>query len=142
MNGVATSQCLKIGEVAKQFGLSVKTLRYYDERGLLTPTVQRSPSGYRLFHPTVFGRLGFIKRAQALGLSLEEIQEVLSIHDQGQLPCGMIKQYLLEKLTEIEKQIESLDILKSELTGILSGWQEQPLIEKTEQTICPNIQSP
>ncbi|MEM8780901.1 MAG: heavy metal-responsive transcriptional regulator [Cyanobacteria bacterium P01_G01_bin.49] len=134
------SQWLKIGEVAKQFGLPVKTLRYYDDRGLLTPTVERSPVGYRLFHPTVLGRLAFIKRAQALGLTLEEIHDALLIYDQGQLPCGVLKERLLKKLTEVEQQIKSLKVLKSELQEILGDWQDKPLPEQINQTICPNIE--
>jgi DNA-binding transcriptional MerR regulator len=132
-------QCLKIGEVASCSGMSVKTIRYYEEIGLLTPTTRRSASGYRLFTPTVLNRLAFIRRAQALGLSLSEIQQLLQVYDSGQLPCGAVKQHLLLKVQEITEQIEALEILKSELLGILSGWQEQPPITARGQTICPNI---
>ncbi len=138
---VAESKFLKIGEVATESSLSVKTIRYYEELGLLTPSVKRAKSGYRLFHWSVFNRLAFIKRAQSLGLSLNEIQEILAVHDAGHLPCGVVKQCLLEKLEAITKQIEALKILKSELQGILSGWQEVPSRERIAQTICPNIQS-
>jgi DNA-binding transcriptional MerR regulator len=131
---------LKIGEVASCSGLPVKTIRYYEEIGLLTPATTRSSSGYRLFTPTVLNRLAFIKRAQSLGLSLSEIQELLEVHDSGQLPCGAVKQHLLLKVDAINKQIEALEILKSELQGLLSGWQEQPPQYATIQTICPNIQ--
>jgi DNA-binding transcriptional MerR regulator len=85
-------------------------------------------------------RLAFIKRAQSLGLSLSEIQELLVVHDSGELPCGAVKQHLLLKVEEIAQQIEALAILKSELLGLLSGWQEQPPSDRIAQTICPNIQ--
>ncbi|MDB9313019.1 heavy metal-responsive transcriptional regulator [Spirulina sp. CS-785/01] len=132
---------LKIGQVASESGLSVKTIRYYEELGLLTPVVHRSKAGYRLFDRKIFNRLAFIKRSQSLGLSLQEIQDILTVHDHGELPCGTVKEHLQQKLDEITQKIESLQILQSELQGILSGWQEHPSQDKIETTICPNIQT-
>ena len=140
MGNSAVAHWLKIGEVASLTGMPVKTIRYYEEIGLLAPTTSRSDSGYRLFTPTVLNRLAFIKRSQSLGLSLSEIQELLEVHDLGKLPCGAVKQHLLLKVEAITKQIEALEILKSELQGLLSGWQEQPPSDRIAQTICPNIQ--
>lgn len=136
----ATSTLLKIGEVASLSGLPIKTIRYYDDIGLLAPTVERSDSRYRLFEPAVLSRLAFVKRAQSLGLSLGEIQQILSVRDQGQLPCGEVRQHLEAKLEAIAQQIQALELLKSELQGILSGWQEQPTPDLAAQTICPNLQ--
>ena len=140
MSIVTAVEFFKIGKVAAKSGLPVKTIRYYEELGLLSPSVQRSKSGYRLFKISVFNRLAFIKRAQSLGLSLKEIKEILIVHDAGELPCGVVKERLLLKLDTITKQIEALEILKSELQGILCGWQEKPSREKIAHTICPNIQ--
>lgn len=140
MSTLARDQLLKIGEVAADSGLPIKTIRYYEELGLLTPVVQRSQSGYRLFQRSVLNRLAFIKRAQSLGLSLNEVQEILVVHDTGELPCGVVKQHLRIKLKAIAEQIEALEILQSELQGILSGWQDVPPAEQIARTICPNIQ--
>jgi MerR family transcriptional regulator, copper efflux regulator len=137
-----SSHSLQIGEIAKQSGLPVKTIRYYEDIGLLGSTAERSPSGYRLFHPGVLNRLAFIKRAQSLGLSLAEIADLLAVHDQGQLPCEEVKEHLEMKLMAIAAQIEALETLQSELTGILSAWQEQPPAHRIAQTICPNLQPP
>jgi MerR family transcriptional regulator, copper efflux regulator len=131
---------LKIGEISAASGLPVKTIRYYEEIGLLTPMVERSESGYRLFRSPVLNRLAFIKRAQALGLSLNEVQQILMVHDDGQLPCGEVKQHLEAKVAEINQQMEALETLRTELQGILSGWQDQPPDDRIAQTICPNIQ--
>ncbi|NEP62181.1 MAG: heavy metal-responsive transcriptional regulator [Symploca sp. SIO2G7] len=131
---------LKIGEVANRSGLPVKTIRYYEEIGLLAPVTIRSTGGYRLFTSQVFNRLAFIKRAQSLGLSLSEIKDILNVYDSGELPCGALKQHLLNKIEVITQQIDALEILKSELQGIVSGWQEQPSSYARVQTICPNIQ--
>jgi MerR family transcriptional regulator, copper efflux regulator len=137
----ATTGLLKIGEVSARSGLPIKTIRYYEDIGLLTPTVERSEAKYRLFAPQVLNRLAFIKRSQALGLKLTEVQQILQVHDQGQLPCGEVKQHLEAKLEEINHQIEALKTLKSELQGILSGWQEQPTTATMQPLICPNLQS-
>jgi MerR family transcriptional regulator, copper efflux regulator len=126
-----------IGTIAKESGIPIKTIRYYDELGLLK-TNGRTEGGYRLFDLDVFVRLKFIKRAQNLGLSLSEIKEFLEVHDRGNLPCDRIKVKLEEKLTAIERQIQQLQILKQELKGLLSGWQKMP--EQPEETICPIIE--
>ncbi|XHX77166.1 MAG: heavy metal-responsive transcriptional regulator [Stenomitos frigidus ULC029] len=139
MMTIQTENLLKIGEVATSSDLPIKTVRYYEEIGLLTPTVSRSEANYRLFEPTVLGRLAFIKRSQSLGLSLREIQDILAVHDQGQLPCETVKQNLQKKVHQITEQIEALRLLRSELQGLLSGWQDQPSAEFTAQTICPNL---
>jgi MerR family transcriptional regulator, copper efflux regulator len=140
MQTTAIAALLKIGEVAAESGLSVKTIRYYEESGLLLPTVKRSESGYRLFQPQVLNRLAFIRRSQSLGLTLQEIQQILAVHDHGQLPCGEMRQHLELKVEAIEQQIQALETLRAELKGILSGWQDQPSSDRITQTICPNIQ--
>ncbi|MGK7927293.1 MAG: heavy metal-responsive transcriptional regulator [Spirulina sp.] len=129
-----------MGGVAKESGLSVKTIRYYEDQGLLVPTVKRSPTGYRLFKPEVFSRLDFIKRARSLGLSLNEIGEILAVRDRGELPCGIVRERLLLKLKTIREQIEALELLQSELQVILSGWQDKPDDNQLNRTICPNLQ--
>ncbi|MBE9009549.1 heavy metal-responsive transcriptional regulator [Pseudanabaenaceae cyanobacterium LEGE 13415] len=131
---------LKIGEAAAKTGLPVKTIRYYDDIGLLTPTVERSESGYRLFTPQVIDRLAFIKRAQSLGLRLEEVKEILSIHDRGLLPCKTVKSQIQDKITQITAQIEQLSTLRAELQTVLAHWEEQPAPELQEITICPNLE--
>lgn len=135
-----SASLLKIGEVATESGLSVKTIRYYEETGLLLPMVERSEAGYRMFQPQVLNRLAFIRRSQALGLTLQEIQQILAVHDQGQLPCGEVRQHLELKVEAIEQQIHALETLRAELKGILSGWEDQPSSDRIAKTICPNIQ--
>ena len=127
----------QIGVVAKESGVPIKTIRYYEELGLLKAS-GRTEGGFRLFHSDVFARLNFIKRAQSLGLTLSEIKEFLNVHDQGDLPCDHIKVKLQDKLVDIDKQIRQLVILKQELEGLLSGWETIP--ETSEETICPIIE--
>jgi len=134
------SHALRVGEVAQQSGLPTKTVRYYDDIGLLTPTVERSPSGYRLFSPDVLNRLAFIKQAQSLGLSLDEIRQVLQVRDRGDLPCGEVRHYLETKVDAISQQIQSLEALRNDLQNILSGWEDEPSGDRIAHTICPNLQ--
>ncbi|HAA33354.1 MAG TPA: heavy metal-responsive transcriptional regulator [Cyanobacteria bacterium UBA8553] len=127
----------QIGSVAKESGVPIKTIRYYEELGLLK-TSGRTEGGFRLFNSDVFVRLHFIKRAQSLGLSLLEIKEFIDVHEHGELPCDRIQIKLKDKLAAIERQIEQLLILKLELEGLLSGWETRP--ENPEDTICPIIE--
>ena len=127
----------QIGLVAKESGVPIKTIRYYEELGLLKAS-SRTEGGFRLFDLDVFVRLNFIKRAQTLGLSLLEIKEFLDVHDQGELPCDRLEVKLKDKIVTIVQQIEQLQILKLELEGLLSGWETVP--EIPENTICPIIE--
>jgi MerR family transcriptional regulator, copper efflux regulator len=126
-----------IGWVAKESGVPIKTIRYYEELGLLK-TSGRTEGGFRIFSSDVLARLNFIKRAQRLGLSLAEIKDFLDIYDRGELPCEHVQVKLSEKISQIEQQIQQLQILKLELQGLLSGWETIP--ENPEQTICPIIE--
>ena len=127
----------QIGSVAKESGVPIKTIRYYEELGLLKAS-GRTEGGFRLFNSDVFVRLHFITRAQSLGLSLSEIKEFLAVHEQGDLPCDRIKVKLNEKIGQIDRQIQELQVLKLELVGLLSGWETIP--ETPEATICPIIE--
>jgi DNA-binding transcriptional MerR regulator len=126
-----------IGSVAKESGVPIKTIRYYEELGLLKAS-GRTEGGFRLFNSDVFARLYFVKRAQHLGLSLSEIKEFLDVHDGGNLPCEHIKAKLQDKVAAIDEQIQQLLILRRELEGLLSGWETIP--ENPDKTICPIIE--
>jgi DNA-binding transcriptional MerR regulator len=126
-----------IGSVAKESGVPIKTIRYYEELGLLK-TSGRTEGGFRIFSSDVLVRLNFIKRAQRLGLSLAEIKDFLDIHDRGELPCDRVQIELEDKISQIEQQIQQLQILKLQLKGLLSGWETIP--ENPDQTICPVIE--
>lgn len=132
-----TQPRLLIGFVAKQTGVPIKTIRYYEEIGLLK-TSGRTEGGFRVFDLDVFNRLSFIKRSQYLGLSLAEIGEILTVHDQGSLPCDHVKVKLLEKLMEIDRQIQQLSLLKQELQTMLTTNQAAT---NSDAAICPVIES-
>lgn len=133
------SKFLTIGNVAKQSNLPVKTIRYYADLGLLSPHLSRERNGYRLFSASVFQRLNFIRRSQSLGLTLKEIEQILSVYDQKKIPCNIAKQLLQDKLKEIELKISELNLLKDELNDVLSGWQEINNFDGVKEHICPNL---
>ncbi|MCY7278650.1 MAG: MerR family DNA-binding protein [Phormidesmis sp. CAN_BIN44] len=126
-----------IGSIAKESGIPITTIRYYEEIGLLK-TMGRTEGEFRLFSADVFARLNFIKRAQKLGLSLSEIREFLEIHDQGDLPCDHVQERLRNKLIEVDRQIQQLQILRQELGRLLAG--EAILPQNSAATICPIIE--
>lgn len=126
-----------IGSVARESGIPIKTIRYYEELGLLK-TTGRTEGGYRLFSADVFVRLSFIKRAQNLGMSLSEIREFLDVHDQGDLPCDHVQEKLREKLVDIDRQIQQLQILKQELKRLLA--EGDILSGNSTAMICPIIE--
>ena len=129
---------LLIGQVTDISGIPIRTIRYYESLGLLKSS-RRTEGGFRLFSLDVLTRLAFIKRAQNLGLSLEEIGNILQVYDQGQAPCGEIKEKLENKLLQIDHQIDQLLTLRSEIDGLLSGWKNNGRQHK--DTICPIIQN-
>lgn len=128
---------MKIGALAARSGLSVKTLRFYEDQGLL-PALGRSPGGYRLFSEESLRRVAFIRRLKALGLSLEDIRQCLFVHDAGQLPCADLQQQLEVQIERIDGRITELEQLRQELRQTLKGWQRAPHRQGDE--ICPNLQ--
>ncbi|QMS91248.1 heavy metal-responsive transcriptional regulator [Nostoc edaphicum CCNP1411] len=130
---------LLIGQVTDLTGIPIRTIRYYESLGLINSS-RRTEGGFRQFSLDVLTRLAFIKRAQNLGLSLEEIGNILQVYDQGQTPCGEIKEKLEEKVLQIDQQIDQLLTLRSEIKGLLSGWKNISDHQENENTICPIIQ--
>lgn len=129
-------QLLSIGQVAAQSGIRIKTIRYYEQLGLIKAS-ERTKGGFRLFAPLVLTRLAFIRRTQHLGLSLREIGQCLQVYDRGSLPCDEIKHQLETKLLDIDDKIEQLQTLKAELKQLLTTWK--PASEQTNK-ICPIVQ--
>ncbi len=135
---------LKIGEVADLSGLAIKTVRYYEDLGLIAAQ-QRTSANYRLFEPGVLSRLSFIRRVQRLGFSLEQIRHILEIRDQGHLPCEDVRQQIEAKLLDIDHQIQQLLTLKHDLQHLIEQdpaqdrWQEAQ--DPSPDLICPILQS-
>jgi MerR family transcriptional regulator, copper efflux regulator len=130
------STLLKIGQLASSSGVPVKTIRYYEDIGLLRAD-GRTEGQYRLFQTNAVVRLGFIKRLQSLGLSLHEIADCLAVYDHGELPCHDIHEKLAQQVQNIDRQVAELLLLRQELTDLLKGWNSSP--ETIPNSICPNL---
>src|SRR5437867_8316628 len=91
---------LRIGQVARTAGVNVQTLRYYERRRLLRAP-QRELNGYRYYDSESVRLVRFIKRAQALGFSLREVQALLRLRDTRGVPCGQVRERAEKKLMEI-----------------------------------------
>ena len=105
---------MRIGELARATGTTTKTLRFYEESGLL-PQTERAANGYRDYGPEALSRLDFIRRGRAAGLTLTQIREVIDIRDAGAAPCEHVYQLLTSRLVDINRQIADLEVLRAAL---------------------------
>ena len=108
---------LTIGKLARQANVGVETLRYYERRGLIEPQ-RRTDSGYRLYDDDAGRRLQFIRRAQTLGFSLDEIAELLSLSNRPSASAADVKQLARAKIDDIEARIRDLDRMKTALSAL------------------------
>lgn len=130
---------LKIGEASKLSGVGIEALRFYERSGLLGRPA-RTESGYRLYTEEVLDRLAFIKRAQVLGFSLDEIKQIISEREAGQSPCAHVREVVRRRLAELDERMREMRLYRKELAAALAEWEEQGdaeghvcgLIEKTE----------
>lgn len=129
-------QALQIGEVANQSGVSVDTVRYYERRNLIKHPV-RSTGGFRLFAPETVERIKFIKQAQELGFSLDEIRELLTNGD-GINECRRVRDLLRVKLDEIDERMKKLQIFRQTLQENLTEC-EREISEHGQEAHCPVI---
>ncbi|GAB4409085.1 MAG: Hg(II)-responsive transcriptional regulator [Thermodesulfovibrionales bacterium] len=128
-----------IGDIAKKFGLNPRTIRYYETIGIL-PKPIRSESGYRVYSEETIERLEFILKAKTLGLKLDEIKEIIQLHEKGEVPCECTKEFIRNKVSEIDEKITNLTELKERLTKLLKLKKQKefsisicPIIEKTDR---------
>jgi DNA-binding transcriptional MerR regulator len=117
MKQPADDPTLRAGEAAEVLGVGVQTLHFY-ERERLIPPPPRTASGYRLYTPELIDRLQFIRKAQALGLSLDQVREILDLVDHGATPCARVRAALVEQLEEIDRRIEELQRFREELVAV------------------------
>lgn len=126
---------LFIGDVAKKLGLNPRTIRYYERTGLL-PKATRTDSGYRVYGSDALNRLEFILKAKELGLKLQEIKEIMDIHDKGVVPCTCTREFLSNKVIEIDEKMKALSDLRVKLTELLSASRSKI----SKGSICPIIE--
>jgi len=108
----------RIGQLAKQVGVNIETIRYYERLNLLGPT-SRLPSGYRLYNRDAQRRLRFIKNAQALGFTLHEIEELLDLRVSSKARCGDVQRRAEAKLRHVEVKVRDLQALARSLRNLI-----------------------
>src|SRR5215471_19470767 len=125
---------LRIGELAEACGVTADTVRYY-ERLKLLPRASRTQGGYRTYSEADIERLRFIKQAQAVGLSLDEIRALMFEGKGGLEQCRHVRDLLAAKLKELDARLAEMRAFRQTLTSYLSEC-EQALIRKDQDT-CP-----
>ncbi|MBI3665384.1 MAG: MerR family DNA-binding protein [Acidobacteria bacterium] len=109
---------LTIGALARQGGVNLETVRYYERQGLL-PRPPRTPSGYRVFPQEAVRRIHFIKRAQQLGFSLKEIKELLGLRVNPRSTCADVRKRAEGKIAGIDEKLRSLTAMKKALEKLV-----------------------
>ncbi|MBA3256326.1 MAG: heavy metal-responsive transcriptional regulator [Pyrinomonadaceae bacterium] len=129
---------LLAGEVAKELGVGVQTLHFYEQQGLI-PHPPRSESGYRLYTPDIIERIRFIRKAQALGFSLDEIKEIFGLAKKGTSPCGPVQRALSEKLRDVDRRLEELRGFRADLAALIAEAPELSAHEQNAQ-VCSIVE--
>lgn len=114
---------LKIGEVARRTGLSVKTIRFYCDQGLIHPS-ERSEGGYRLFGEAVFAELQLIRTLKAMEIPLQDVGQILESRRLGVCTCRSLQATIRAKAGEIQHRIAALHSLHGELHNLLNSWED------------------
>lgn len=114
---------LRIGEVAKLSGIGIEALRFYERSGLLGRP-GRTDSGYRMYDAAVLQRLDFIKRAQVLGFSLDEIKRIIADKQAGKSPCREVREIVRQRLEELDERMKEMRRYRRELGTALAKWEE------------------
>jgi MerR family transcriptional regulator, copper efflux regulator len=114
---------LKIGEVAKQTGIGIETLRFYERSGLLDEPV-RTEAGYRLYGADALTTLEFIKRAQVLGFTLTEIKRIISESRSGDSPCDEVREIVRQRLAELDERLRQMQLYRDAVAKTLRQWDK------------------
>ncbi|MBN9668735.1 Cu(I)-responsive transcriptional regulator [Roseibium aggregatum] len=110
---------MNIGTASDRIGLPVKTIRYYEEIGLVRPA--RSENGYRDFEEADLQRLKFLQRSRSLGFSIEECRELLSLYEDRNRASADVKALTRAKILEVERKISELESLKRTLSDLVEA---------------------
>src|SRR5437867_67173 len=125
---------MRISEAAGQAGVNVQTLRYYERRGLL-PKPPRRSSGYREFPDDAVRVVRFIKRAQELGFSLDEVEELLQLRRSSRRDRGRIRKVAEQRIVQITQKIAELDRMRVALRGLVHACHDGTTLD------CPIIEA-
>lgn len=132
---------LFIGDLSKRTGVPVKTIRYYEDLGLLDKP-KRTESEYRVYGQKDVDKLLFIKKAKDLGLKLSEIKKIIRSAERGLNPCCcLVRDLFTEKIKEYEDKITGLNRTKKRLEEKLNKWVKPKQAQKMKYAVCPQIEN-
>ena len=126
---------MRISDLAAASGTTPKTIRFYEQAGVL-PEPVRTASGYRDYGTEFLDRLAFIRRAQAAGLSLRQVAQILVIRDGGEAPCAHVQDVLTRRLDDVRAQIAELLTLEGHLETLLAHAREGQPTEHDSSAVC------
>ena len=110
---------MNIGEVAERTGVPAKTIRYYEEIGLVRPL--RSPNGYRAFQERDLHKLAFLGRARALGVSIEDCRRLLALYEDDSRESSQVKAVAEDHLRQIDEKIAQLQSMRATLAELIGS---------------------
>jgi DNA-binding transcriptional MerR regulator len=128
---------LLIGEIAQRTGVSRKALRLYEEAGIL-PLARRTASGYRVYGADTSDTIAFVRQAQRLGFTLEQIKEIVTIKRNGRCPCPHVRDLVQRKIAELDQQLSDLQVVREGLRGMLKRWRRGT---RMPAAVCPHIEA-
>ncbi|NGO74546.1 heavy metal-responsive transcriptional regulator [Streptomyces sp. YC504] len=126
---------MRIGDLAARSGLTTKTIRFYEQAGLL-PEPPRTAGGYRDYSDEAAARLAFVREAQSAGLTLAEIRSLLTLLDSGQVPCAQVTRLIDEHLAEIEERLRELRQTRRTLRTLAARAATTDPAECAEAGVC------
>lgn len=129
---------LKIGEIAKITGTAVSALRYYEEIGLLKPTT-KSGAKYRYYKKEDVTFIAFIKKAQNIGFSLDEIKLILSERSSGKSPCPKVRDLAQRKIVELREKVKDLQLMERDLKKYILNCCPEEDSKPDESNVCKMI---
>ncbi|MBW1600437.1 heavy metal-responsive transcriptional regulator [Streptomyces sp. JJ38] len=132
---------MRIGDLAAASGLTTKTIRFYEQAGLL-PAPPRTPGGYRDYPERTLARLAFVRNAQTAGLTLAEIRSVLTLRDDGKAPCAHVIALIGQRLDDVERRLDELARTRDELRGLAQRAAATDPGACAEDDICTILTAP
>lgn len=132
---------MRTGELAERAGISTEAVRFYERVGVLSAP-GRTASGYRDYDETAVDRLSFVRAAQAVGLTLGQIREVIASRDQGQPPCALVLDLIRRRSAELGARIGEMKRIKAELDHLAERARSMRPEDCAEGTVCHLIPMP
>jgi len=135
-NGDDVNGGLKIGQLARQVGVTTKAIRFYEAKRVL-PRPRRAANGYRVYGHDAVETLTFVKQAAGLGVTLAEIREIIAIRQGGGPPCVHVRRLFLDKTRELDRKLRELIDMRRQIRRSLAAWSRS---KSGRAAVCPHIE--